>query len=685
MEVAPIPVLRPSYLMDQEEFQGDLVEAPANIFYQKVNASRATLQRMQFQWRSPSDNLLASPVMFLRCVLEITCPQVWSQVLAYMNVHGVLTGRVDGNAHLGGLEAAAHSGGPAHRAGQRVPAIAFAEGDALTGCCSSINFLFNGTSLGLNRTNRWFRDFTKCMISSDDSAKIYKSSGGRFDQKDQKGVAGIKMGFTTTIAAAGQGAAVPAAGGADLEAVKVQLNLLTAYLNAVRPVVQAEAQADTIAGITQDTGVSDRCRAFFSLLQEGDTLAGIPGVAPTAAGVAAGNLTGRRYLQVSWPVCVSPFNPWRGVPIPASCPYRKGPLAIPHLSAGGLDLLMEDFAKSFIRRLGRTKDVSPAGGGAIGANASAAAVGVKIADNTTPYLEIKYFRLSHTRTLRESYRWNCWQAQTFQGPPPPSGATAPFIVLDDAPNNVAALAVMPPIGKDFIAGGADNALLNAGAQLVAASRGNKEWQIVFDVINLAQIPSYLLISVPKLAESFSLATECAVIENAMRNLDHNLSIKTLKIIVNSARGAIDPSADITGFTDAERLWEMTKENANSEYFKSGGFRQWRDYGSCVLLSSSQFAPGLAACDGVSYPVQIQVEMTVQNRAVDVSALGINGKTFAASRAHALSRDFIRARAQVTALFSKLILSTSETSASTNYMSYPLDSSERLMNNAGALR
>ena len=82
MEVAPVPVLRPSYLMDQEEFQGDLVEAPANIFYQKVNASRATEQRIQFQWRSPSDNLLASPVMFLRLVLKITCPQVWTQVQA---------------------------------------------------------------------------------------------------------------------------------------------------------------------------------------------------------------------------------------------------------------------------------------------------------------------------------------------------------------------------------------------------------------------------------------------------------------------------------------------------------------------------------------------------------------------------------------------------------------------------
>ena len=208
---------------------------------------------------------------------------------------------------------------------------------------------------------------------------------------------------------------------------------------------------------------------------------------------------------------------------------------------------------------------------------------------------------------------------------------------------------------------------------------------MFDVINLAQIPSYLLISVPKLAEMYSLAVEHIDMENCMRNLSTNLSIKNLKIIVNSARGAIDPSSDITGFTDAERLWDMTKENATSEYFKAGGFRAWRDYGCAVLLHSSQYAPGLQSCDGVAYPVQIQVEMTVQNRSVDVSALGIQGKTIAATRCHRLSADYIRARAQCTAIFTKLILATSETSASTNYMSYPLDSSERLMNSAGALR
>ena len=33
-------------------------------------------------------------------------------------------------------------------------------------------------------------------------------------------------------------------------------------------------------------------------------------------------------------------------------PLQEHPLAIPHLSAGGLDFLIEDFQKSFIRRMG---------------------------------------------------------------------------------------------------------------------------------------------------------------------------------------------------------------------------------------------------------------------------------------------------------------------------------------------
>ena len=155
MEPQGVPVFRPPYLADGPEFQGSLIESPANIFYQKVNASRATLQRMQFQWRSVSDNLLLSPIAMLRFQLKITCPQLWTQLLAYVGVDGVAQHEHNA-ANLAGYYAA--GGGAAQNCtgarNQKVaPQIAFADGDAFLSCCSSANLVYNGTSISLNRTN----------------------------------------------------------------------------------------------------------------------------------------------------------------------------------------------------------------------------------------------------------------------------------------------------------------------------------------------------------------------------------------------------------------------------------------------------------------------------------------------------------------------------------------------------
>jgi len=622
----PIPVYRPTYLTDGQEFQGSLIESPANIFYQKVNASRATLDRMQFQWRSVSDNLLLSPVAMLRFQLKITCPQLWSQVLAYINIHGT-TGANHASADFAAAPLGQCAGVNAATVGQlNVPSICFADGDAFTSCCSSINFVFNGTSLSLNRTNRYWRDFVRTQLASDDAAIIYKSAGGAYDKRDQRGVATI---------------------------------------------LGANGDSRILAGIAQDSGVAERTRSLFALLRGATT--------ELVTGQNAGGAGSSRILQVSYPIPVAPMNPWRGHRVANSCPYAKCPLAIPHLSAGSIDFLLEDFAKGFIRRLGDTQGA--AGGVAaaasaavlVGANTSRAPVQVElVGGGDKPYIELKYFRLSHTRALKESYRFNVWQAQTFLGPAPPTGVDA------NAGHAMKfGVSTMAIVGKDVASSGAANS-----ASLISAAPANAQWSFQFDVINLAQIPSYLLISVPKLGETYSLEQSHADLKNSVRNLSTNLSIKSMKIIVNSARGAIDKSEDTTvGFIDAERLWQMTRENASSDYFKSGGFRAWRDYGCAVLLASPQFAPGLQACDGVAYPVQIQVEMVVENRAADVIANAQNG-VVAGSRVAQIAADFIRAQAQVTAIFTKVVLSTTETSATTNALNYPLDAAERLMNAAG---
>ena len=131
---------------------------------------------------------------------------------------------------------------------------------------------------------------------------------------------------------------------------------------------------------------------------------------------------------------------------------------------------------------------------------------------------------------------------------------------------------------------------------------------------------------------------------------------------------------------SERLFEMTRENSGSHYFKEGGFRLWRDKCMAVLLSSAQFAPGLMVSDGVAYPINVDITLELQNRNVEVTALALQGEAV-----HQCVADEIRAQAQCTAIFTKIILATTETSATTNAMNYPLDSAERILNSAGSMR
>jgi len=236
---APIPVFRPSYLTDGLEFQGSLTESPANIFYQTVSASRASISaqgsgRFQFQWRSVSDNLLMSPTVMLRFRLKIQSPVVWNQVMQYMAVRGTRgpKGALDeANSYVANV-GAANSGciGP--------PAICFADGDAFTNCCSSINLSFNGTSLNLNRTNYFWRDWMRTQISSEDAARIYKSAGGAYDQGDSVGVC------VPTYNPLG--------------------HVDGTYIASVA-VAEAALTKQCQAGITLDSGVAERCKNLYAL------------------------------------------------------------------------------------------------------------------------------------------------------------------------------------------------------------------------------------------------------------------------------------------------------------------------------------------------------------------------------------------------------------------------------------
>ena len=70
-------------------------------------------------------------------------------------------------------------------------------------------------------------------------------------------------------------------------------------------------------GITQDSGISERSKALYA----------------QSIGKVDATDSFSREVQISYPVPLPPFNPWRGYALPASSPYKNCPLAIPHLSS----------------------------------------------------------------------------------------------------------------------------------------------------------------------------------------------------------------------------------------------------------------------------------------------------------------------------------------------------------------
>ena len=252
-DVQPIPVYRPTFLTDGGEFRGSLIESPANIFYQKVNASRATVNRLQFQWRSVSDNLLLSPTAMLRMKIKVTCPQIWDQITSAISVHGVRCAtHATAMSAANGIYTAHDTAGTAAQIA--VPCLVFADGDAFSSVCSSANLIFNGTSISLNRQNRFWRDWTRTQLACEDAARIYKACGGSYDKFDQR--------------------AVVVSGAVDFNA-----NMQT-----------------QMVGITQDSGINERSKNLYAMSTTGQVL---------ADGFS-------REIQVSYPIPLPPFNPWRG-------------------------------------------------------------------------------------------------------------------------------------------------------------------------------------------------------------------------------------------------------------------------------------------------------------------------------------------------------------------------------------
>ena len=176
----------------------------------------------------------------------------------------------------------------------------------------------------------------RTQLASSDSARIYGACGGAYNQYDARACAVPQFQLR---AAVGLG---------------VYGNVATSAASAINiPLSGCDV------GIVQDSGIAERSKSLY--FSATDHTADFVAHGAAAVPLPAGNT---RTIWVSYPIPVPPMNPWHGYVLPASCPYKNCPLAIPHLSAGGLDFLMEDFAAGFIRRLGSqvfARGAEPAG------------------------------------------------------------------------------------------------------------------------------------------------------------------------------------------------------------------------------------------------------------------------------------------------------------------------------------
>ena len=89
--------------------------------------------------------------------------------------------------------------------------------------------MFNGTSVSLNRCNRFWRDYLRTQVACDDAARIYKSAGGCYNQYDARAVA------VPLLSKGGYGDPATA------------------------------AHTGILAGIVQDSGIAERTKNLFAM------------------------------------------------------------------------------------------------------------------------------------------------------------------------------------------------------------------------------------------------------------------------------------------------------------------------------------------------------------------------------------------------------------------------------------
>ena len=174
--------VRPAYLeLAQPSFSPQVVSSPANIFVQETLAQSYDQHRISWNFRSPSANLLCSPLLYGVMRLKIKCPYA----LKKSQQIGPLLGVYDTNVAVGATTDSTVVGTPANGAAPTTrggygyrPMLCFSSGNAVMNACESKSISINGGTWSILNENLYLRSLDECFVPRAAQQRQWSTCGG---------------------------------------------------------------------------------------------------------------------------------------------------------------------------------------------------------------------------------------------------------------------------------------------------------------------------------------------------------------------------------------------------------------------------------------------------------------------------------------------------------------------------
>ena len=654
--------IRPAQLeLAVPSFQPTVVSSASNIFQQEVLAQSYSQERISWNLRSPSSQLLCSPLLFGVMRIKLTCPYKLCKSQQIGPLLGYYDTEVDYAASAPAAPAAALDmtarGGYGYR-----PMFCFSSGNGVMNACESKSISVNGGTWSALNENLYLRSLDECYVPRDAQQRAYSTCGGCKNANDSVPVSGHVLGLPDSMGISARTHAVGA--------ITTSNSLLTVGHGAAADRA-LDAGFRPSEGATMDSGLTRRMHNFY------DQIIDVQGDADT----------GRTYtIEIKFPISGSVFNDlWGAQGLARSDPRLRMALGLPHVNQLQVVLQFKDLFKTLIRRLGRPNQVGPANILAGAVSNVVSDVQIEFDSSYPPRLRATYIRLPAFRSYpetsvlqicrREIRRAEGTRAKGDYGgkgfcdalfggtgaaqavvnglrcagdffslpsaqvvrpprrdaaghtkiikwtgvqfPQPPSYLffvyqKSPEFMQYDNPLKAAIDRVAEP------GDGADRQAYDAKWGSAAALRQ------VFDTVdhtNLAVKTTIGARAAGHARDTYGIGgtfNQEIAARNIAQSQDSQAAILQFECVIQSAVGSFafrdsENQTQNTHTQDRDRLWRTHVRNCHSSY-SSAGRGVWQDRESCLLLSASDYLVGLQTSPGTVFPITLDIRIKFANRA-----------------------------------------------------------------------